>query len=86
MAELVTWTTDQEAAVMPPTRALLDVQSSKAQTDEALQFSLARVASQLAEQGVQFIETVITNDQDGYRATLEAMGFESNGTGSTYFR
>lgn len=86
LAQLVVWTTDREAAVMPPTHALLDLHAISAASDEAFQFGVGCAAGELAGHGVERLEAVVAGDQEGWRESLVAMGFQPAGRGATYFR
>jgi hypothetical protein len=90
LANLVIWTSDREAAVMPPSHALFDlnhfVNQAEPTTDEAFQFSVASAAASLTTQGLQTIEAVVSDTQKAWLTSLQAIGFVAEAQGTTYAR
>jgi hypothetical protein len=90
LADLVIWTSDREAAVMPPSHALFDLnhflQTAQSTTDEVFQFSLASAAASLSQQGMQTIEAVLNDHHKEWQAALQAIGFGIQAHGATYVR
>jgi hypothetical protein len=90
LADLVIWTSDREAGVMPPSHALFDLnhflQTAQSTTDEVFQFSLASAAASLSQQGMQTIEAVLNDHHKEWQAALQAIGFGIQAHGATYVR